>query len=76
MYPDGYGNAFSSRHNYLKGFDGNEVFSNILKVIGNGVIKVRPDIAEITLGVITENESLKTAQKENAEKSDRSHVVL
>ncbi|MBK1810210.1 SIMPL domain-containing protein [Clostridium sp. YIM B02505] len=67
MYPDGYGNAFSSRYNYLKGFDGNEVFNNVLKVIGNGIIKVRPDIAEITLGVITENESLKAAQKENAE---------
>ncbi|GFZ33755.1 hypothetical protein CSC2_42810 [Clostridium zeae] len=67
MYPEGYGNAFSSRYNYLKGFDGNEVFNNVLKVIGNGTIKVRPDIAEITLGVITENESLKTAQKENAE---------
>ncbi|GFP75668.1 SIMPL domain-containing protein [Clostridium fungisolvens] len=67
MYPDGYGNAFSSRYNYLKGFDGNEVFNNVLKVIGNGTIKAKPDIAEITLGVITENESLKTAQKENAE---------
>ncbi|QAA33098.1 SIMPL domain-containing protein [Clostridium manihotivorum] len=66
MYPEGYGGVFSSRYNYVNGIDDIGVLNNILKVTGTGVIKVMPDTAEIVLGVITENDKVQTAQKENA----------
>lgn len=40
--------------------------SNNMTVYGNGSVKVKPDIATVSLGVITENKYLKNAQKENA----------
>lgn len=39
---------------------------NTMEVYGSGVVKVKPDIAIVTLGVITENENLQIAQKENS----------
>lgn len=66
MYPEGYGGVFSSRYNYVNGIDDIGVFNNILKVTGTGVIKVMPDTAEIVLGVITENDKVQIAQKENS----------
>jgi uncharacterized protein YggE len=66
MYPEGYGGVFSSRYNYVNGADDIGVINNILKVIGTGVIKVMPDTAEIVLGVVTENDKVQIAQKENS----------
>lgn len=43
-----------------------EVIKNSLKLTGKGRVEVKPNIAVVTLGVITENKSLKDAQKENA----------
>ncbi|MFT8341084.1 MULTISPECIES: SIMPL domain-containing protein [Clostridium] len=39
---------------------------NKLKVIGKGTISVKPDLAEIVVGVITEDLQLEVAQEENA----------
>lgn len=41
-----------------------------MKVEGRGSIRVEPDIAEVTLGVSTENKQLKPAQEENAARVD------
>lgn len=37
-----------------------------LKVFGEGIVNVRPDMAEVVVGIITENAKLEVAQKENA----------
>ena len=44
-----------------------EVLRNSLKLTGKGKVEVKPNIAIVTLGVTTENKSLKDAQQENAE---------
>jgi len=44
----------------------NTNYSNKLKVLGKGIINVKPDVAEVVLGVITENIQLEVAQEENA----------
>lgn len=44
---------------------------NFLNVYGNGRVTVEPDIAYITLGVVTENENAVMAQKDNAAAMDR-----
>jgi len=41
-------------------------FACKLKVEGTGSVKVQPDMAVVTLGAVTENMQLKTAQEENA----------
>ncbi|SUY66897.1 SIMPL domain-containing protein [Clostridium tetani] len=41
------------------------------KVIGVGSLKVQPDMAIVSLGIITEDKSLEKAQRENAKISDR-----
>lgn len=41
----------------------------VMKVRGVGIVKAQPNIAVVSLGVITENKSLEIAQTENAEKS-------
>jgi len=41
-------------------------YGNKLKVFGKGILSVKPDIAEVMLGVITENIQLEVAQQENA----------
>ncbi|MBF8982047.1 SIMPL domain-containing protein [Lutibacter sp. B2] len=42
-----------------------------MELEGRGSIKVQPDIAIVTLGVVTENKELKIAQEENAKDSTR-----
>lgn len=44
----------------------NSTYDNRLKVFGKGIVSVKPDMAEVTIGVITENKQLEIAQKENA----------
>ncbi|MGF7060935.1 SIMPL domain-containing protein [Brassicibacter mesophilus] len=43
---------------------------NLMKIEGIGKIKALPDIAEISLAVITENEKLGIAQQQNANKAN------
>lgn len=38
---------------------------NILKVMGEGIVNLKPDIAQVVIGVITENVKLKESQNEN-----------
>lgn len=40
---------------------------NRLRVVGKGTLNVRPDSAEVVVGVITENTQLEVAQEENAD---------
>ena len=42
----------------------------VISVTGEGIVKVKPDIAYISLGVLTENPDGKTAQTENAKLMD------
>lgn len=39
----------------------------VMNVSGQGIVKAEPDIADITIGVVTENENAQAAQKANAE---------
>ena len=41
-------------------------YGNKLKVFGKGILSVKPDVADVVLGVITENIQLEVAQQENA----------
>ncbi|HEY5524085.1 MAG TPA: SIMPL domain-containing protein [Clostridium sp.] len=41
-------------------------YGNRFKVFGKGTVSVKPDSAEATIGVITENSQLEVAQEENA----------
>lgn len=41
-------------------------YRNRLKVFGQGIVNVKPDMTEVVIGVITENAQLELAQKENA----------
>lgn len=41
-------------------------YSNRFKVFGKGIVNAKPDMAEIVIGVITENTQLEVAQQENA----------
>jgi hypothetical protein len=47
--------------------EGQEQPKKVLNVSGQGTVDAAPDIAYITLGVVTENENAKTAQQKNAE---------
>lgn len=42
---------------------------NKMNINGKGSVMVKPDIAVVNIGVVTENKNLKTAQSENAAKS-------
>ncbi|WP_315116087.1 SIMPL domain-containing protein [uncultured Clostridium sp.] len=56
-------NYYSPRqHNFEKGR---------MRLNGLGVLKVEPDIAIVTMGVITEDKNLEKAQKENAIRTNR-----
>ena len=44
---------------------------NRLKVFGKGSVNVKPDAAEVVIGVITENIKLEAAQEENAKTTQR-----
>jgi len=69
------------------GFTGRELFKaepvmadsvkvNTITAMGEGIVKVKPDIAYITMGVRTENKDAKVAQTSNAEKMDQVIVAL
>lgn len=58
----------NSQYPYSYGFRSNT--SNYqMSINGKGSVMVEPDIATVSLGVITENKELKAAQEENAVKS-------
>ncbi|WP_432665066.1 SIMPL domain-containing protein [Wukongibacter baidiensis] len=59
-YPNSYRNG-----DYQKSASG----SYKMKLFGIGSIKARPDVAIVTLGIVTENKELKTAQEENTLKT-------
>jgi uncharacterized protein YggE len=50
-----------SLDDYSSDKDGNK-----LKVFGKGILSVKPDVAEVVFGVMTENIQLEVAQQENA----------
>lgn len=54
---------YQYRYN-MDGFDLRKP-GNILKIMGEGIVNVRPDIAQVVIGVITEDIKLKVAQNEN-----------
>lgn len=41
--------------------------SRLLKVNGVGKVQVRPDVATVTIGVVTQDQNLEKAQRENAQ---------
>lgn len=49
----------------------NSINKGRLQVFGQGSVNAVPDKAQISIGVITENEQLETAQKENAGKTQQ-----
>ncbi|NLK21673.1 MAG: SIMPL domain-containing protein [Epulopiscium sp.] len=50
--------------------------TNTITATGEGVVKVKPDIANITMGVRIENKDARTAQTKNAEKMDQVIAAL
>ncbi|OOM70326.1 26 kDa periplasmic immunogenic protein precursor [Clostridium puniceum] len=50
----------------LDDYTRNKCDNNRFKVFGKGVISVKPDAAEVVIGVTTENKQLEIAQEENA----------
>lgn len=52
--------------NHSLNYDASTRSRNRLKVFGKGSVSVRPDAAEVIIGVITEDQELQTAQQENA----------
>lgn len=65
MYQQGFSDMFIHNH-YNRGDLGIIRTDNKLKVFGKGSINVKPDVAEVTIGVITENQQLDVAQEENS----------
>ncbi|WP_241413881.1 SIMPL domain-containing protein [Clostridium beijerinckii] len=61
MHTLGQGGIYS-----LNDFNNDQCSPNRLKVIGKGTVSVKPDLAEIVVGVITEDLQLEVAQEENA----------
>jgi uncharacterized protein YggE len=59
---------YSLRQSDESGLDqyGSSKRGNKLKVFGKGVIKAKPDLAEVIIGVVTESSELLAAQNENA----------
>ena len=54
------------RDNYSLDDYGHTKHHNRLKVFGKGTVSVKPDTAEVVIGVVTENVQLEIAQEENA----------
>lgn len=57
---------YLSDDNYILNDYDNTKYSNRFKVIGKGSVSVKPDAAEVVIGVVTENVKLEIAQEENA----------
>lgn len=55
---------------YLR-YPNTNVKNNLMTVYGKGNIRVKPDIAVASIGVIVENKDLKVAQAESIEKANR-----
>ncbi|WDV47302.1 SIMPL domain-containing protein [Clostridiaceae bacterium M8S5] len=47
-----------------------EVRENILSVKGEGIVKIKPDVAYVNIGVESQNKVSQNAQKDNAKKMD------
>lgn len=65
MYQQRINDMFIHNH-YNRGDLGTFRGDNKLKVFGKGSINVKPDVAEVIIGVVTENEQLDIAQEENS----------
>lgn len=65
MYQQGFSDMFIHNHYNREGLSAVKA-DNKLKVFGKGSINVKPDVAEVTIGVITENQQLDVAQEENS----------
>ena len=65
MYQQGFSDMFIHNHYNREGLSAVKA-DNKLKVFGKGSINVKPDVAEVTIGVITENQQLDIAQEENS----------
>lgn len=55
----------------VKAADENQPTKKTLNVTGTGTVNASPDIAYVTLGVVTESKDAKTAQQENAKAMDK-----
>lgn len=58
-------------YNEFKNFNKFTFNKKTMEIYGEGILSVNPDIAYITIGVITEDYSLKIAQTENIIKSNK-----
>lgn len=66
MYQQGYTGILPNNYNYYNlGDFGSIRYDNRLKVLGAGVVNAKPDKAEVLIGVITQNQQVNIAQKEN-----------
>ena len=52
------------------------MIDNKMNINGKGSVMIKPDIAVVNIGVVTENKDLKTAQAENAAKSTAVYNTL
>lgn len=59
---------YYNRYDNSRGLKGE---SYVLRLNGKGTIEVKPNMAVINLGVITENKDLKIAQRENAQRTSK-----
>lgn len=68
MYLQGYSDMFYKDENYYgnRGYLDEVRSEKKLKVVGRGEVSVKPDIAEVIIGVVTENEQLDVAQQVNS----------
>jgi len=55
----------------VKAADENQPTKRTLNVAGSGTVSTSPDIAYVTLGVVTENKDAKVAQQDNAKAMDK-----
>lgn len=51
---------------YFRNTEQKHTIQNKIKVIGEGKVSIQPDIAEVTIGIVTEETSLEQAQQKNA----------
>lgn len=69
MYQEGYNRTLPDYYSSLELERGKH--KNTLRVFGQGQVSAKPDMAEISVGIMTENSALEAAQKENNEISQR-----
>lgn len=60
----------------VKAADENQPTKRTLNVSGSGTVNASPDIAYVTLGVVTENKDAKTAQQDNAKAMDKVTALI